>query len=81
MGNISILVTVAAVMFAVLGAITLLAYIYNLNDIKAKTVGDGQHGTARFLNKGEVRKICCHYFTCIGYFNIISNINLHYRKF
>ena len=39
MGNISILVTVAAVMFAVLGAITLLAYIYNLNDIKAKTVG------------------------------------------
>ena len=60
MGNISILVTVAAVMFAVLGAITLLAYIYNLNDIKAKTVGDGQHGTARFLNKGEVRKIYKH---------------------
>ena len=31
--------------------------IYNLNEIKSKTVGDGQHGTARFSTKGELRKI------------------------
>lgn len=45
MPNIAALITVAAVMFAVLGAITLIAHIYNLNNIKSKTVGDGQHGT------------------------------------
>ena len=45
MPNIAALVTVAAVMFAVLGAITLIAHIYNLNNIKSKTVGDGQHGS------------------------------------
>ena len=53
MPNIAALITVAAVMFAVLGAITLIAHIYNLNNIKSKTVGDGQHGTARWANKAE----------------------------
>ena len=56
MPNIAALITVAAVMFAVLGAITLIAHIYNLNNIKSKTVGDGQHGTARWANKSEIRK-------------------------
>lgn len=37
--------------------ITVFSYIYNLNNIKSKTVGDGQHGTARFATKGEIRKI------------------------
>lgn len=36
MPNIAALITVAAVMFAVLGAITLIAHIYNLNNIKSK---------------------------------------------
>ena len=31
--------------------------IYNLNNIKSKTVGNGQHGTARFSTKGEIRKV------------------------
>ena len=44
-------------MFCVLGGITLLAHIYNLNNIKSKTVGDGQHGTARFSTKAELRRI------------------------
>ena len=47
-------------MFAVLGAITLIAHIYNLNNIKSKTVGDGQHGTARWANKAEIRKTYRH---------------------
>lgn len=36
--------------------ITVFSYIYNLNNIKSKTVGDGQHGTARFATKGEIKK-------------------------
>lgn len=56
MGNVSGLIIAAVVMFTVLGLISLLAHIYNLNNIKSKTVGDGQHGTARFADKREIRK-------------------------
>jgi len=28
----------------------------NINGIKAKTVGDGQHGTARWATKAEIRR-------------------------
>lgn len=56
MDNTIILILVAAGMFAVIGGITLFSHIYNLNEIKSKTVGDGQHGTARFANKGELRR-------------------------
>jgi type IV secretion system protein VirD4 len=34
--------------------------INNLNNIKSKTVGDGQHGTARWANKAEIRKTYRH---------------------
>lgn len=47
MGNIMALVAVAVVMASILGGITLLTHVYSLNEIKNKTVGDGQHGTAR----------------------------------
>lgn len=57
MSNIIALIVVATVMFCVLGGVTLLAHIYNLNNIKSKTVGDGQHGTARFSTKAEIRRI------------------------
>lgn len=57
MPNITVLIVVATVMFCVLGGVTLLAHIYNLNNIKSKTVGDGQHGTARFSTKAEIRRI------------------------
>ena len=57
MDNTIILILVAAGMFAFIGGITLISHIYNLNEIKSKTVGDGQHGTARFSTKGELRKI------------------------
>ena len=57
MDSTIILILVAAGMFAIIGGITLISHIYNLNEIKSKTVGDGQHGTARFSTKGELRKI------------------------
>lgn len=44
-------------MAAVLGGVSLLAHIYNLNSIKSKTVGDGQHGTARWATKSEIRRM------------------------
>lgn len=60
MSGIATLAIAAAVMFCVLGGISLLAHIYNLNSIKSKTVGDGQHGTARWATKYEIRKIYRH---------------------
>ena len=60
MDGIGTLVLISVIMFAVLGAITVLAHIYNLNSIKAKTVGDGQHGTARWARKDEIRKVYKH---------------------
>ena len=56
MPNITALIIVATVMFCVLGGVTLLSHLYNLNNIKSKTVGDGQHGTARFSTKAELRR-------------------------
>ena len=56
MHNIGTLTLIAAIMFVVLGGISILAHIYNLNSIKAKTVGDGQHGTARWARKDEIRR-------------------------
>lgn len=60
MSSVGTLIFVAAVMFGVLGGITLLAHIYSLNNIKSKTVGDGQHGTARWASKSEIRKTYRH---------------------
>lgn len=59
-GNINLLIFVGAIMFAVLGGVTLLAYIYSLNNIKSRTVGDGQHGTARWASKREIQKTYKH---------------------
>lgn len=60
MSGVTALVFVGVIMFAVLGGVTLLAHIYTLNNIKAKTVGDGQHGTARWASKTEIRKTYKH---------------------
>ena len=57
MGNTTILIIVGVIMFALIGGITVVSHIYNLNSIKSKTVGDGQHGTARFSSKTELKKI------------------------
>ncbi len=59
MPNLALLILVGAAMFAVLGGVTLLTHIYNLN-IKSKTVGDGQHGTARWATRKEIKKTYKH---------------------
>lgn len=50
------LIAVALTMFGVIGFLSLLAHYYTLNGIKSKTVGDGQHGTARWATKKEIQK-------------------------
>jgi type IV secretion system protein VirD4 len=54
------LIAAAAIMFAVIGGLSLLAHYYTLNGIKSRTVGDGQHGTARFATKKEIQKTYRH---------------------
>ena len=44
-------------MFGVIGFLSLLAHYYTLNGIKSKTVGDGQHGTARWATKKEIQTV------------------------
>lgn len=48
--------------FAVLGIITAASQMQNLDGIKSKTVGDGQHGTARWATRAEIRRtyVRCH---------------------
>ena len=60
MSGISMLIIIGAIMLLVLCGIPFLAYIYDLNHIKSKTVGDGQHGTARWATKSEIRKTYRH---------------------
>lgn len=50
------LIAAGLTMFGVIGFISLLAHYYTLNGIKSKTVGDGQHGTARWATRTEIKK-------------------------
>ena len=52
----TLLIVVAGAMLAILGLISAATYMYNLNGIKSKTVGDGQHGAARFATPNELKK-------------------------
>lgn len=45
------LIVVGAIMFLVIGGLAFLSHYYTLDGIKSKTVGDGQHGTARWATK------------------------------
>jgi len=58
--KVTILIAAAAVMFFVIGGLSLLAHYYTLNGIKSHTVGDGQHGTARFATKKEIQQTYRH---------------------
>ena len=58
--KVTILTAAAAVMFFVIGGLSLLAHYYTLNGIKSRTVGDGQHGTARFATKKEIQQTYRH---------------------
>lgn len=50
------LIAVAAIMFIVIGGLAFLAHYYTLDGIKSRTVGDGQHGTARWATKQEIQQ-------------------------
>lgn len=54
-GPITLLIGVGFGMSAVIGGLSLLAHYYTLNGIKSRTVGDGQHGTARFATRKEIK--------------------------
>ena len=60
MSGITILIIAAAAMIFTLGGVSLLAHVYTLNNIKSKTVGDGQHGSARWTTRGEKKKVYKH---------------------
>lgn len=56
-GNPIVTILVAGlIMFGVIGLLSMLAHIYTLNGIKSRTVGDGQHGTARWATKTEISR-------------------------
>ncbi len=54
--QVFLLIGVGSIMFLVIGGLSLLAHYYTLNGIKSKTVGDGQHGVARFATQKEIIK-------------------------
>lgn len=60
MSGITILIIAAAAMIFTLGGVSLLAHVYTLNNIKSKTVGDGQHGSARWATRGEIKNVYKH---------------------
>ena len=60
MSGITIRIIAAAAMACTLGGVSLLAHVYTLNSIKSKTVGDGQHGSARWATKSEIKWVYRH---------------------
>ena len=50
------LILLLAVVFGALVATTTFSGRGRLDSIKSKTVGDGQHGTARWATPGEIKK-------------------------
>ena len=58
--KLSLLIVAGAAMFLVIGGLAALSHLYTLNGIKSRTVGDGQHGTARWATDREIRKTFAH---------------------
>ena len=56
MEGITTLIIVAAAMGGVFILITSLSYLYSLRQIKNKTAGNGQHGTARWASRKEIHQ-------------------------
>ena len=56
MSGLTALIVSTLVMLCVIGAVSALSQMNNLNGIKGKTVGDGQHGTARWATSREIRR-------------------------
>ena len=43
-------------MFLVIGGLSMMSHHYTLGNIKSRTVGDGQHGTARWATDKEIKR-------------------------
>ena len=54
--NLTPLILLGILMFGVIGGINILFQHDNLNNIKSRTVGDGQYGTARFATEQEIHQ-------------------------
>lgn len=50
------MIMVAAIMGGLFIFISLASHLYGLNSIRSKTVGHGQHGTARWASKKEIKE-------------------------
>ena len=58
--NVAPLIAAGGLMLLVIGGLAMLSHHYTLSGIKARTVGDGQHGTARWATKKEIQQIYTH---------------------
>lgn len=58
--GVSTLIIAVGALFLFFAVVMTLSNRYNLNNIKDKTVGHGQHGTARWATKKEIRRIYTH---------------------
>ena len=58
--NVAPLIAAGGLMLLVIGGLAMLSHHYTLSGIKARTVGDGQHGTARWATKKEIQQIYSH---------------------
>lgn len=47
-------------MFLVIGGLSMMSHHYTLGNIKSRTVGDGQHGTARWATGKEIKQTYAH---------------------
>lgn len=56
MNNQIIFILLGIFFFVFIGSISYFGNSYSLNGIKSKTVGDGQHGTARFATQKEINQ-------------------------
>lgn len=54
------LIILSGAMLILIGAATMLSGRGSLNNIKSKTVGDGQHGTARWATPKEIGRTYAH---------------------
>ena len=47
-------------MFLAIGGLSMMSHHYTLGNIKSRTVGDGQHGTARWATDKEIKQTYAH---------------------
>lgn len=60
MSDLTMLMWVAVAVVFAFGGISVLSNNFTLNGIKSRTVGDGQHGTARWATKKEIQQTYSH---------------------